>query len=217
MFDNTSFYARTCEGGLIPCRRELNSNIYHVDGDLVLQPLEALEKVFEDCLPVLEACRGQNITLLSPLPRYLTAGCCGDVEHAPNRSSPNFRSHIVSGLERTKKNIKSLADRAGITCRVVNPLWLLAGPHQLPEAEILRMIDEGWGSEPVHPNPMTYEKLAGVLLEFVTPTEKTTAGGQRGRLLLADVPEWQRPQAALRSKRSASSSKNGPFKYQRKY
>jgi hypothetical protein len=26
LFDNTSFYARTCEGGLIPCRRELNSS-----------------------------------------------------------------------------------------------------------------------------------------------------------------------------------------------
>jgi hypothetical protein len=48
LFDNTSYYARTCEGGLIPCRRELNSSTYHIDSNLVLQLLEALERSFDD-------------------------------------------------------------------------------------------------------------------------------------------------------------------------
>jgi hypothetical protein len=38
LFDNTSFYARTFEGGLIPYRQETNSSAYHIDGDLVSQP-----------------------------------------------------------------------------------------------------------------------------------------------------------------------------------
>ncbi len=36
IFDNTASYATTFEGGLIPCRRELASNINHVGGDVVL-------------------------------------------------------------------------------------------------------------------------------------------------------------------------------------
>jgi hypothetical protein len=38
-----------------------------------------------------------------------------------------------------------------VKCKVLNPLWLLAGPKKLPEADILNIIDEGWGNEPVHP------------------------------------------------------------------
>jgi hypothetical protein len=67
LFDSTSFSARTCEGGLIPCRRELNSSSYHIDGDLVLQPLEALEQSFNDCNPIFHACRGNKVIILSPL------------------------------------------------------------------------------------------------------------------------------------------------------
>jgi hypothetical protein len=48
IFDNAAFYARTYEGGLIPCQRELVSGTYHTDGDVVVQPVEALEAVFND-------------------------------------------------------------------------------------------------------------------------------------------------------------------------
>jgi hypothetical protein len=99
LFDNTSFYARTCAGGLIPCRRELNSSSYHIDGDLVLQPLEALERSFDVCNPIFHACRGNKVVILSPLPRYIMAGCCQDKEDAPNRKDSKFKSILISGLE----------------------------------------------------------------------------------------------------------------------
>ncbi len=76
IFDNTAFYAKTFNGGLIPCRRELASNTYHVDGGLVLQPAEAFESLVEDCLPIFKACGGHRVIMLSPLPRFITPGCC---------------------------------------------------------------------------------------------------------------------------------------------
>jgi hypothetical protein len=101
------------------------------------------------------------MVLLSPLPRYITAGCCNDEEHAPNRKEKNFRFVLVSGLERTKKNIKMLAENSGLhNCTVFNPLWLIAGPKKKSEAEILHIIEKGWETDPVHPNTATYEKLA---------------------------------------------------------
>jgi hypothetical protein len=52
MFDNAAFYARSYEGGLIICQRELVRGTYHTDGDVVVQPVEALEAVFNDFQPI---------------------------------------------------------------------------------------------------------------------------------------------------------------------
>ena len=147
----------------------------------------------------------------------MTAGCCSEPDHAPNRSGPNFRSSLINGLERTKKNIKRMTEKAGIACNVVNPLWLLAGPQKLPEAEIIKMIEAGWGTEPVHPSAATYEKLAAALLDVLRPSSVPDVSGPPGRLLATEVPEWQRPQAALRGKRAAQPSRGGAYKYQKRF
>jgi hypothetical protein len=63
-FDNTAYHARTCEGGLIPCRKEPLSGTNHIDADLVVQPVEALESVFNDWLPILEAWGTTQVVLL---------------------------------------------------------------------------------------------------------------------------------------------------------
>jgi hypothetical protein len=91
---------------------------------------------------------------------------CVAKEHAPNRRDTNFRSFLISGLERTKKNLKLLADKAELgNCTVYNPLWLIAGPRKKSEAEILQIIEEGWGNQPVHPENATYAKLAGSIVD----------------------------------------------------
>ncbi len=219
LFDNTSFYARTCEGGLIPCRRELNSSTYHIDGDLVLQPLEALERSFDDCKPIFEACRGHKVVILSPLPRYIMAGCCQDEEHAPNRRDTNFKSFLISGLERTKKNLKLLADKAELGyCTVYNPLWLIAGSRKKSEAEILHIIEEGWGNQPVHPENATYEKLAGsIVAQCLANASQFPVPKQEGTGLLADIPEWQRIYSSFRGKCPIGTLPGSKSKYTRRY
>jgi hypothetical protein len=133
------------------------------------------------------------MVLLSPLPRYITAGCCQDDEHAPNRKDNKFRSVLISGLERTKKNIKMLVENSGLhNCTVFNPLWLIAGPKKKTEAEILHIIAEGWGSDPVHPNMATYNKLAaGITSHGLIGAQSGFDSGIEGRGQISDIPEWQ--------------------------
>jgi hypothetical protein len=145
--------------------------------------------------------------MLSPLPRYLMVGCCQDEEHSPKRIQGNFRSTFISGLERTKKNIKHLVERANmLNCKVDNPLWLLASPKKLSEAEILNIISKGWGKEKIA------SSIIMVGLSVVNhPTTK-----QKGVGLLSDIPEWQKLYAALRNKSPGASCRGNGAKYQRK-
>ncbi len=148
LFDNTAFHARTCEGGLIPCRKEPLSGTYPIDGDLVVQPVEALESVLNDSLPILEAWGTIRSSLWSPLPRYITPGSCDDPEHAASRSAAGLFLRQLPGED--EEAAEGLSHAA---CQVIKPLWLLGGPTKLPSADILDLIAEGWGTDPVHPIP----------------------------------------------------------------
>jgi hypothetical protein len=83
---------------MIPWRKEATSTIYHIDGDLAIMPSEALEKVFEDCLPIFDDCDDNKVILVSQLSRYIT-----DPEHAHKRCLTTFRSAFISGLERPRR------------------------------------------------------------------------------------------------------------------
>jgi hypothetical protein len=63
-----------------------------------------------------------------------------------------------------KENVKQ-RERANLPLRkVLKPLWVLAGPRKLPEADILHLIEEGWGSEPLHPSTSTNKWIASSIL-----------------------------------------------------
>jgi hypothetical protein len=90
-----------------------------------------------------------------------------------------------------------LAERAGLASRsVVNQLRLLAGLRKLPEADIQYLIEEGWGTEPVHLSPDTCKRIAATILVLFTPTATAPGAVQmRGKPLLIEVPEaqWKNP------------------------
>jgi hypothetical protein len=82
-------------------------------------------------------------------------------------------SFFISSLERVKKQLKSLAVAAGHpTWRVINLVWLLAGPTKLPSAEILAFIEEEWGQGPVHPSIMTYSTITSHRCDTDDPADK---------------------------------------------
>jgi hypothetical protein len=189
LFDNTSFFARTFEGGLIPCTLELTAAPTMWMGTLCCSHWRPKKRSFDNCRPIFRACGNTKVVILSPLPRYITVGCCQDEEHAPNRTQENFWSTYISGLERIKKNIKLPAEKASLpNCTVYNTLWLIAGPKKRSEAEILNIIEQGWGNEPVHPNPSTYEKLASSIIVEELSIGRS-APKQEGVGLLSVIPE----------------------------
>jgi hypothetical protein len=84
VFDNIAYYVVTSEDTIIPCRKDVSGR-YHVDGDLLLSPY------IRNCLPIIHQLEDLPKIVLSPLPRYLTQGCCTDQEHASNRVEEGFR------------------------------------------------------------------------------------------------------------------------------
>jgi hypothetical protein len=79
------------------------------------------------------------------------------------------------------------------------------------------MIEAGWGDNPVHPSRETYEKIASAIISQEWQNVEPQVDVLPGLGLLADVPEWQKPHAALRFKRNISSHRFGPSKLQRRY
>jgi hypothetical protein len=64
----------------------MDSGRYHVDGDLVLVPAEDIDRqALNLCRLIFVACQGHRVLILSPLSRYVPAGCCHDPDHALNR------------------------------------------------------------------------------------------------------------------------------------
>ncbi len=97
--------------------------------------------------------------VLSPLPRYLTMGCCNDPEHAPNRAKSDFRRKVISGADRLRKAIRDQHLANGVrNFKVVNPFWLLAG-EKTTDAALQSTVDQLWGEDPVHVSEEGYIRL----------------------------------------------------------
>jgi hypothetical protein len=78
------------------------------------------------------------------------------------------------------------------------------------------MIEAGWGDNPVHPSGETYAKIASAIISQEWQNVEPQVDVLPGLGLLADVPEWQKPQAALSFKRYNTSHRFGPSKFQRR-
>ena len=89
LLDNNLYFACTEEGGLIPAARD-NDGKYHVEGNLTVADKAALVAVMKLCGPLWEAAAGKHMVILSPLPRYVKEGCCGEYDHMPNRREADF-------------------------------------------------------------------------------------------------------------------------------
>jgi hypothetical protein len=112
-----------------------------------------------------------------------------------------------------------LADKAELgNCTVFNPLWLIAGPKKKSEAEILHIIEKGWGNQPVHPENATYERLSGsIVAQCLVNASQSPVPKLEGTGLLADIPEWQRIYSSFRGKRPIGQVPGSKAKYIRRY
>ena len=83
--------------------------VYHVPGDLVLADWNSFRKIFVTALPLLRAA-GPNLKLiLSPLPRYVVAKCCQDLNHIRNFGKKTDVKQMGSTLADLRDWIDDLA------------------------------------------------------------------------------------------------------------
>jgi hypothetical protein len=149
--DNSYFQTRYEDGEATPIRRSVEG-IYHVDGDIVCSPLDSAKKAFNQMVPLLKSFQEYDKMFLAPIPRYLWRACCDNPAHAPNIKEDGHVEHMMAELDAVNKAWKTISYMEKIrNIKVAN-----AGNT---------ICDiSWWGSDPVHPLPQGYEKLASFIV-----------------------------------------------------
>jgi hypothetical protein len=155
LFDNVAYMARSEEGGDLPIRQFINGE-FHVEGDLVLAGKDRLFMFFKNTLPLLRLLEGRKVIFLIPLPRYISAGCCEEDDHAPNRGDPGFEAQIRSGLAEIRGHFKDFLFTQNLKFKILNPG--LCVPLLSEDGDPL------WSDEdPVHPLYNGYEAIVDLV------------------------------------------------------
>jgi hypothetical protein len=154
LLDNTSYLARSDEGGDLPIRRYVDG-AFHIEGDLILAGKDRQYMTFQNIEPLLRILEGWRVFLLTPMPRFLREACCDELEHAPNRYSPGFEDGLRKNLAEFRANHKDFLFTKGFRgFKVVDPSPAL--PNIVGDFNI-------WGEDPVHPLTEGYERVVDLL------------------------------------------------------
>jgi hypothetical protein len=151
VLDNTFFVAMSEDGHTCPIRKDITGK-YHVDGDVVCAPVETSKRLFSNLFPLLQEFKDVPKLVLTPLPRYLYISCCEDLDHVPGLLLPGHIEGILDNLDSTQKLWRGMAFREKIqNTKICN---------------VARLLSEGsyWGTDPVHPLPDGYHKVASYVL-----------------------------------------------------
>jgi hypothetical protein len=101
--------------------------------------------------PLFEVLDKRTTYLLTPLPRYVTNGCCADSDHTTNRADPEYKPKMMKDLDTLKRNYKDFIFRDGRrSMKILDPNVDLRGLED----------DDIWGTDPVHPKNNVYKKIA---------------------------------------------------------
>jgi hypothetical protein len=96
------------------------------------------------------------VIFLIPLPRYISAGCCEEDDHAPNRGDPGFEATIRSGLAEVRGHFKDFLFTNNLKFKIINPG--LCVPLCSEDG------DPMWSEEdPVHPLYNGYEAIIDLI------------------------------------------------------
>jgi hypothetical protein len=137
-FDNSYFVAKTEDGHFIPPRKD-SSGRYHVDGEVACAPQETAKKMLINSFPLLRKFADIPKIVLVPIPRYLYAPCCSDIEHVPNLENEDHFEKMLEGLDTTHRLWRGMLFR-----------------ERIPNVKVCnvgKVISEKslWGTDLVHP------------------------------------------------------------------
>jgi hypothetical protein len=193
LLDGSVFFTMTEEGTKIPM--EHTGGRYHAPGDLALADKQAMEKILKLCKPLLQAADNIKTVVVGPLPRYITAGCCSNEEHMPNRKAPRFLERMVTDLAVLQKSIKDFLFTENLrSARAMDP-WVGLRDMQ---------VSSLWGADPLH----VRQEHFGPLVEGVRITAEKIAnnGNAKKRVGGSDSSESKRSKSDLHRRGDGGSS-----------
>jgi hypothetical protein len=162
ILDNSCYYARAPDGS-IQLAKKGEDGVFHMEGEVQVLSREIQYEHFEAIKPLVDIFEKKKVFFITPLPRYVVAGCCSNEDHCVNRREPGYKNRIQQGLEDIRRNLKDFLFHKGKrNVKVLDPNLEIRG---LSEGEV-------WDMDPIHPREEVYKKIAEGLINVVaTATE----------------------------------------------
>jgi hypothetical protein len=150
LMDNSVYYGRLEDGSNVAARKHTDGS-YHIEGEVALCGRETLLHHFNTMKPILDQIGRRRGILVTPMPRYIVAGCCSNPSHCSNRRYQDFEQQQQQHLDIVKKNLKDYLFYDGYrSVRVLDPCMDLRSLGQ----------EDAWDADPVHPSQLAYNKIA---------------------------------------------------------
>jgi hypothetical protein len=157
LLDSSIYYSREPDSSRSAPRRGEDGR-WHIAGELTVCNREIQLEHFKAVQPLIELFAKKTCLLITPLPRYIIAGCCVNPDHCSNRRWQGFKEDIYTSLELLRKNFKDFLFYEGRrNVKVLDPC-----------VDIRNMDDtEVWKEEdPVHPVKDMYKKIADTVVRM---------------------------------------------------
>ena len=172
LLDNNMFFGQSEDGSRGLPKKEADGR-YHAEGVIHLADKDGQYAILKLCEPIWETAKDLNMVIISPMARYVTAGCCDNPGHMSNRGKPDFYHQMKLDLVGCAQNIKNFLFTGGLrNGRVMDPARTT---RDLAVAEI-------WGDDPIHPRDGIYS----IIVDSVREVEKSCGSGKKKRKLSAD-------------------------------
>jgi hypothetical protein len=172
LLSNSSFMG-TDEEGLPTPATTGEGGTYHIPGSLVTSSGPAIKKILANCNRLGKLCAScHQVTLVAPVPRYVTSRCCNNSSHVENYENEDFEAEIIVGIELHKKLLEGWAMEHSLNFDMVDATELVD-----PVEPVLRnRVTHGgiplwtvW--DPVHLVDEAYKEMADAIL--MPSTEET--------------------------------------------
>ena len=89
LLDNNMFFGQSEDGSRGLPKKEADGR-YHAEGVIHLADKDGQYAILKLCEPIWETAKDLNMVIISPMARYVTAGCCDNLGHMSNRGKPDF-------------------------------------------------------------------------------------------------------------------------------
>jgi hypothetical protein len=156
------YQARAWDGSRLPPRKGPDGR-HHIEGELFIERRDGQHDIYLAVKPLLYMVEKRRSLLVTPMPRYWKVACCENKDHVTNLRDQAYQQHMLEDLYEAKRNFKDFLFHDGKRhFKVVDPSVDL---KNMAEAEI-------WGSDPVHPLPGVYDKLAEAVVKIAGGMEE---------------------------------------------
>jgi hypothetical protein len=182
LLDNSCYYGRMRDGSRTAPKRGEEGK-YQFEGEVTVCSHDTQLEHLKAISGILDLVRKRKCLLVTALPRYVTAGCCLDLEHCSSRRF--HRQHLLSSLEVLCKNFKDFLYFDGR--RNVKFLRQCIVIGSMSDAEV-------WVEDPIHSTEAVYSKIEAPITKISSnlakhnradstegrsPTGPDTRNGQR--------------------------------------